>query len=211
SATFTHPQGGSVKVEWTIEMAKRIGLTSKDVWKFYPRAMLRARVISEGVRTTNPGVAIGIYTPEEVQDLTPAERDITPEVTLPTAPITPTTGALEALSAKQQEVVMATAAAIRVCLAEDRPMDAYSLCETSGFDAASKVALWSLLDSKARAAIKRMADAENAAKDGTVSAPAKKRLEALIKEHGLDREKVKLYCKSAYGKEHFGELTPAES
>jgi hypothetical protein len=30
--------------------------------------MLRARVISEGIRTVYPGVAVGIYTPEEVND-----------------------------------------------------------------------------------------------------------------------------------------------
>lgn len=89
-------------------------------------------------------------------------------------------------------------------------MDAYALCETSGFENGEKVALWSLLDSKARAALKRIAEAERAAQDGTISVPQKKRLEALVKEHKLDREKVKDYCKKAYGKEHFSELTPAE-
>lgn len=70
SATFSHPQGGSVKVEWTFEQAKKIGLTSKDNWRNYPRAMLRARVISEGVRTVFPGATTGVYTVEEVQDFT---------------------------------------------------------------------------------------------------------------------------------------------
>lgn len=71
---FSHPQSGSVTVEWTFERARQIGLTSKDVWKHYARAMLRARCISEGVRTCYPGIAVGIYTPEEIQD----EVDITP-------------------------------------------------------------------------------------------------------------------------------------
>lgn len=70
SATFSHPHGGSVKVEWTIEQAKAAKLTGKDVWQQYPRAMLRARVISEGVRTVYPGVLAGMYTPEEVRDMT---------------------------------------------------------------------------------------------------------------------------------------------
>lgn len=73
---FSHPQAGSVTVDWTIERAKQIGLTSKDNWKNYPRAMLRARCISEGVRTCFPGIAVGIYTPEEIAD--GAEIDITP-------------------------------------------------------------------------------------------------------------------------------------
>jgi hypothetical protein len=68
SATFTHPQTGEVTINWTMEMAKNAGLSGKDTWKQYPRQMLRSRVISEGVRTMYPGVADGIYTPEEVQD-----------------------------------------------------------------------------------------------------------------------------------------------
>lgn len=132
------------------------------------------------------------------------------ETGLPSAPITPTTGALDALSADRQEVVMATAAAVRQCLAESRPMDAYSLCETSGFDNDEKVALWTLLDSKAKSALKRMAAAEKAAERGAISEPQKKRLEALIKEYKLDRETVKSYCERAYNKTHFSDLTPAE-
>lgn len=68
---FSHPQSSPhpVRVEWTIEQAKRIGLAGKDNWKNYPRAMLRARVISEGVRTVYPGIAVGVYTVEEVRDM----------------------------------------------------------------------------------------------------------------------------------------------
>ena len=71
SATFSHPQGGAVKIGWTIDQASRAGLTGRDVWKQYPRAMLRARVISEGIRTVYPGVLAGMYTPEEVGDIAP--------------------------------------------------------------------------------------------------------------------------------------------
>lgn len=46
--------------------------------------MLRARVISEGIRTVYPGCIAGTYTPEEVQDFQPAEKDITPTVTVTT-------------------------------------------------------------------------------------------------------------------------------
>ena len=77
-ATFSHPQGGSITLAWTFEQAKKIGLTGKDNWKNYPRAMLRARVVSEGIRTVFPGCVVGVYTPEEVQDFTPVERDVTP-------------------------------------------------------------------------------------------------------------------------------------
>lgn len=76
---FAHPQGGKVEIKWTIEMANRAGLTKNPTWKQYPRAMLRARCISEGIRTVFPGVVVGTYTPEEVQDMDPPQmRDVTP-------------------------------------------------------------------------------------------------------------------------------------
>jgi hypothetical protein len=78
TAVFSHPNGGSVEIAWTIDMAQRIGLATKDSWKNYPRQMLRARVISEGIRTIYPGVIVGEYTPEEVQDFAPQIKDITP-------------------------------------------------------------------------------------------------------------------------------------
>lgn len=68
-ATFSHPAGGKVSVEWTIEMARAAGLTGKDVWKQFPRPMLRSRVVSEGIRTVYPAVLCGMYTPEEVVDM----------------------------------------------------------------------------------------------------------------------------------------------
>jgi len=69
TAVFSHPSGGSASITWTFEQAKKAGLTNKDNWKNYPRAMLRARVVSEGIRTVYPGVVLGVYTPEEVQDI----------------------------------------------------------------------------------------------------------------------------------------------
>ena len=72
-AKFTHPQGGSLTVSWDMARAKRAELGGKGMWLKYPRQMLRARVISEGVRTLFPGVLDGMYAPEEVQDFTPDE------------------------------------------------------------------------------------------------------------------------------------------
>ena len=88
--TFTHPQGGSVTIDWTIARAKGIGLAGKDNWKHYPRNMLRARCISEGVRAVYPGIATGIYTPEELQDMSPQEvRDMGPAEIVPPAELAP--------------------------------------------------------------------------------------------------------------------------
>jgi len=72
TGVFSHPQGGSLEVTWTMEHAKRIGLAGKDNWNKYGRAMLRARAVSEGIRSVYPGCVVGVYTPEEVADFTPA-------------------------------------------------------------------------------------------------------------------------------------------
>lgn len=64
-ATFSHPKGGSLRLDWTIEQAKNAGLTGKDNWKGYARAMLRARLIAEGVRAVYPAAIGGWQVPEE--------------------------------------------------------------------------------------------------------------------------------------------------
>lgn len=80
TGVFSHPLGGSVEVTWTLEMAELANLAKKETWRAFPRAMLRSRCISEGVRTVFPGVAVGILTPEEteVEPYTPPERNVTP-------------------------------------------------------------------------------------------------------------------------------------
>ena len=71
TGVFSHPAGGSLEVSWTMAQAKSIGIANKDNWRNYPRAMLRARCLSEGIRAVYPGCVVGVYTPEEVQDFEP--------------------------------------------------------------------------------------------------------------------------------------------
>ena len=66
--TFSHPKGGAVTIEWTIEMGRKAGLTKNPTWNQYPRQMLRSRCISEGIRTVFPGVVVGTYSEEEAED-----------------------------------------------------------------------------------------------------------------------------------------------
>jgi len=84
TGVFSHPQGGSLEVTWTLAKAKLIGIANKDNWKNYSRAMLRARCASEGIRSVYPGCVVGVYTPEEVADFAPtpvrAEPKAVPEV-----------------------------------------------------------------------------------------------------------------------------------
>lgn len=68
SATFSHPAGGDLTVTWTIEQAKKAGLTNNPTWQKFPRAMLSARVTSEGCRAVYPAVVCGLYEPSEIMD-----------------------------------------------------------------------------------------------------------------------------------------------
>lgn len=67
-AEFSHPSGGTIKILWNLEMARAANLLNNDNWRKYPRQMLHARVVSEGVRAVLPEVVCGVYTPEEVTD-----------------------------------------------------------------------------------------------------------------------------------------------
>ena len=67
-ATFSHPAGGTVTIDWDLKRATTAGLGGKDMWKKFPRNMLRARVVSEGVRTVMPMATSGMYVPEEIRD-----------------------------------------------------------------------------------------------------------------------------------------------
>lgn len=71
-ATFSHKAGGKLRITWTLEQAKKAGLTGKDNWKNYPRSMLRARCIAEGVRAVFPAALGGMMVSEEAQDLPPS-------------------------------------------------------------------------------------------------------------------------------------------
>lgn len=66
---FKHPQAGELIVSWTMETAQKAGLNlNKDNWKKYPRQMLAARCIAEGIRALYPACLEGLYLVEEVQD-----------------------------------------------------------------------------------------------------------------------------------------------
>ena len=67
-------RGMAATVQWNIAMATKAGLAQKDVWRKYPRSMLRNRVISEAIRLICPAAASGMYTDDEVRDMGTAER-----------------------------------------------------------------------------------------------------------------------------------------
>lgn len=73
-ATFSHPTGGTVRVKWDMAKAQRAQLGGRDMWKKYPSAMLRSRCVAEAMRAVFPAATGGLYTPEEVRDMTPVDN-----------------------------------------------------------------------------------------------------------------------------------------
>jgi hypothetical protein len=84
-AIFSHPQHApdGVELAVTFDEFHKTGMVTgkyglKDNWKHHPDSMLRARLISKGVRMVHPGIVSGVYTPEEASDFGGAEMVLPP-------------------------------------------------------------------------------------------------------------------------------------
>jgi hypothetical protein len=158
SAYFSHPASPKpVLIEWSLESAAKVqvynrkkggweAMTNKHTWKSYPRQMLKARVISEGVRATNPGVAVGIYTVEETQDFTEprTEKNITPSADVE-----------QQLTRDETMRVQEVAANMHEWLAQGSIGDAVYEMENAALNAEQQIYLWTHFDSKQRSAMKK--------------------------------------------------------
>lgn len=202
---FSHPKScpKPVAITWTLDMAKRIGLATRENWRNYPRAMLRSRVISEGVRSVYPGIAVGIYTVDEMQDLA-KEKDITP-----------TAGAGDSLTEERRLEITEIADRMREWLNQGSLTDAHDEMENKALDADEQVYLWTHFDSRVRRQLKEEGErqrikARAITSTETITDAQRKRLEARIKESGTDREAVKAECVRLFQKAHFAELTREE-
>ncbi len=205
SAKFSHPKSAPtpVLIEWTLDMAKRSGIANRDNWRNYPRAMLRSRVVSEGVRAVYPGIAVGIYTIDETLDEV-KEKDITPAA-----------GAADVLTEEQRVKMSDLADRVREWMLQGSLTDAFLEIENAHLENDEYIFLWTHFDSRTRRQLKeegeRQAIKLKALENKSVISDAqKKRLEARIGELKLDREAVKVYCAGAFGKEHFADLTQSE-
>ena len=71
---LTRPNFKPFRCTWDLEMAKDAQLAGRQNYRKFPRAMLRARAVSEAVRAYCPDLLSGAYLPEE---LTPESVQIT--------------------------------------------------------------------------------------------------------------------------------------
>lgn len=63
-------------------MANAAGLAGKDNWKKYPARMLKHRALSFALRDSFPDVLAGIYSPDELENIPPVIRNVTPMQTM---------------------------------------------------------------------------------------------------------------------------------
>lgn len=94
SANFSHGDNENVLIEASLEDMKANGVAMdktgkylKANWQKFPRQMLTARVISEGVRLLAPQLIAGVYTPEEVQDFTNDSKPVAPAMRVAAQPV----------------------------------------------------------------------------------------------------------------------------
>lgn len=79
-ATFSHPQGGTVRIVWDMARVEKAKISNKDMYDKYRRQMLRSRCVSEGVRTVCPLATGGMLAPEEVPEAVQREKEVAGEV-----------------------------------------------------------------------------------------------------------------------------------
>jgi hypothetical protein len=78
-----HPNGDEHTETFSIEDAKRAGLASNDNYAKHPKAMLRSRAITAGLKSIGWEGAVGIYDPDEVADAPAPEPAREPVVVRP--------------------------------------------------------------------------------------------------------------------------------
>ena len=86
--TLRRGEPSPTRLGYTIEEAKASGAATKDNWRKYPAAMLRARAASSLARAVYPDLVLGVYDPDELDGV----RDVTPlPVAVPVAVPAPAT------------------------------------------------------------------------------------------------------------------------
>ena len=83
-----HPNGDEHLETFTLDDAKRAGLASNDNYNKHPKAMLRSRAITAGLKSLGWEGAVGIYDPDEVADIpaTPEPVVVRPKFDAPPQP-----------------------------------------------------------------------------------------------------------------------------
>jgi hypothetical protein len=101
SVIASHPKGGSLTITWTMERARKAGLTANPTWQKHPAAMLTARAVAQAVRAVYPACLSGILVEDEAIEITAEES------TVATQPVSPRKKLNGSTSSKPMEIVSA--------------------------------------------------------------------------------------------------------
>lgn len=149
---------------FNMEEAKRAGLLSNQTWQKYPKAMLRSRAITQGLKDIGFILGAGVYAPGEIGgqvqvdettgEVLPGEyTEVTPAQKMIEADIQPTAGAIEALTDETREGVTLTAQLIREAIAKANTSGALNLYMSLD-NADEKVAVKQMLSKDEKKAIR---------------------------------------------------------
>lgn len=143
---------------FTLDEAKRAGLLGNSTWAKYPKAMLRSRAITQGLKDIGFLAGAGVYAPGEISGNAVVDES-TGEV-LPTAERHPesvqfkaTDGVLERMDDGEQAGVRKRAEQVSEAVTAGDMESAATIL--SFLDQDQKVAVWHLLDSPVKKALKK--------------------------------------------------------
>lgn len=122
-ANDERPVDGENRFTWTMDMAKRAGLDSRQNWRKYPQAMLLARATAELCRAVFPDCMAGItYSDEELADGIVDDVYGEPLAADPDAPAEKPKATTRKLPAKRAAAPVAPVPAAPVPDADEDPM-----------------------------------------------------------------------------------------
>lgn len=125
-----HPNGDEHTETFSIDDAKRAGLASNDNYAKHPKAMLRSRAITAGLKSIGWEGAVGIYDPDEITDSESAREPVvvrpkfdTTETVVPLKPKAPVE--IKRTRAEAGRLAIGSAATVEACESLRSKLDVY--------------------------------------------------------------------------------------
>lgn len=136
-----HPNGDEHTETFTLADAKAAGLLSNPTWQKFPRAMLRSRAITAGLKSVGWEGAVGAYDPDEARHFDDHDEREAPRVTIE-ATRAPVQVEAPKPGRSSKEFVLAHCAAIDTCTTLD---EFANLCESTHDDVEKLPGKWASL------------------------------------------------------------------
>ena len=171
-----HPNGDTHVEQFSMADAKRAGLTANQTWTKYPKAMLRSRVITAGLKSIGWDGAVGNYDPDEAREIGPVAAP-EPKIQMP-----------RRLSEARLSVGVAAP------LSPDLATGEAEVVETSAASAVDPEH-----EDTIETALKASIAVSEAAEQGVIDEGQRRRLFALMREGGHSKEDVSAWLLREHG------------